>query len=56
MALGAALERFGSDARLDALPFVCSACGAREIDVRPAYGGQPKMGGWHNVTSPLLKD
>jgi len=29
-----AVELFGPDTRLDDIPFVCSACGRRQIDVR----------------------
>lgn len=38
MGLGEAVARFGPERRLDALPFRCSACGRREIDVRPDWG------------------
>jgi hypothetical protein len=30
--------QFGDGARLDALPFRCSACGSAQVDVRPWFG------------------
>jgi hypothetical protein len=39
-----ALALWGRDARLDALPLYCAACGSRKVEVRPNYPYAPSSG------------
>lgn len=39
-----AVALFGEDKRLDDLPFKCSVCGAREVNVRPWFESGTRKG------------